>query len=234
MTFVSTRRSRRFFVSNTAATVAFVGIVAAGVLGGCTSANPTADGGHSRPSPAAVMLDSPANGCGSVTYPATGQSGALFVAAGTIGCGDAMTVVNRYLHDSTLVHEGNTWSAQFDGWTCAIPTAVAAEQDGYTTSCSRGSDEIRVGPVAYTSTAPMSNDCERTAIAHDLGPSATAVRCYGPWAYVDFGELGDSQSLARLVNGTWTVYSAFPSAKCRAQAAADGVPVPELTSFQPC
>jgi hypothetical protein len=81
---------------------------------------------------------------------------------------------------------------------------------------------------------PLSNGCDPAAIVRDLGPGATAVRCYGQWAYISLGELGDSQLLARQTGGVWSNYTGFPSSKCSAQAAADGVPPAELSSFQPC
>jgi hypothetical protein len=77
--------------------------------------------------------------------------------------------------------------------------------------------------------------CDATVIAADLGRRVvTAMRCDQGWAYVDFGGLGDAQALLRLVSNRWTVYSAFPSTICRSQAAADGVPDSELSSFPPC
>jgi hypothetical protein len=55
-----------------------------------------------------------------------------------------MDVINRYLYDPNLEHNGNAWFAQFDGWGCNQPTAMA-RQYGYWTSCMRGAtDEIQV------------------------------------------------------------------------------------------
>jgi hypothetical protein len=95
-------------------------------------------------SPVAVSLSDPGSLCGAVTYPQTGTVGTVEVAAGNVSCAGAMGVVDRYLNDPALSHQGNTWSAEFDGWLCASPTAAAAESYGYSTSCTRDADEIQV------------------------------------------------------------------------------------------
>lgn len=43
-----------------------------------------------------------------------------------------------------------------------------------------------------------------------------------------------AQSLARLIDGTWTIYSAFPTSTCNSKAKADGVPDREMSSFPAC
>jgi hypothetical protein len=212
-------------------------IAAASFLGGCANEGAPAGVDSENPSEsvAAVALSGPGSDCGSVTYPG-GSVGTVYIASGNLTCTDALAAIDRYLHDPELIREGNTLSAGFDGWGCASPTATAAEIYGYSTSCERGSDavQIRVGSTPDAPAAPLSYGCDPAGIARDLGTGATAVRCYDQWAYIDFGELGDSQALARTVNGAWTVYTGFPSSKCRTQAAADGVPAPELSSFRSC
>ena len=173
-------------------------------------------------------------GCGEVSYPETGGTGGVFVVSGSISCTEAMTVVDRYLHDTSLEHLGNTWSAEFDGWGCASPTATAAQINGYFTSCHRGGDEIQIRASSPPSAEPMSNSCDPAAIARDLGQNLNVERCYGDWAYVSTGELGDAQSLLRIADGRWTRYTGFPSSFCRDQAQSAGVPGPELRSFPDC
>jgi hypothetical protein len=176
--------------------------------------------------------------CGQVTYQPTTTVGTVVITAGTTSCAEAMSVVNRFLHDPALDHTGNTMSAEFDGWQCASPTAVASEVYGYLTACGRGAVALEVRAAGSTAApqgpAPSSLDCDPAAITRDLGQQLNVKRCHGDWAYVDTGELGDAQSLLRLVNGTWTRYTGFPSSICQGRAAADGVPAAELTSFRPC
>lgn len=76
--------------------------------------------------------------------------------------------------------------------------------------------------------------CDPAAITAGVGDQVSVLRCYGDWAYVTNGELGDSTSLVRLSEGAWQRYTGFPSSLCRAAAAADGVPAAELSSFRPC
>ncbi|MGE2836551.1 hypothetical protein [Mycobacterium sp. SMC-4] len=156
----------------------------------------------------------------------------MTVISGAVPCQEAMRITDRYLHDPSLVHTGNSWSAEFEGWMCSTPTSAAAQEYGYLSSCrdERGS-EIRVTPERPAGAEPLAVDCDEADIAADMGQQLNVQRCYGNWAYVDSGELGDAQSLIRLVNGAWERYTGFPSSICTAQATADGVPVPELRSF---
>jgi hypothetical protein len=85
-----------------------------------------------------------------------------------------------------------------------------------------------------TSSTPAAATCDAAAISRDLGYKQTVVRCYGDWARIDAGGPGDAQGIARLVNGKWTQYTAFPTSICQARARADGVPEPELVSFTTC
>ncbi|MET9328463.1 hypothetical protein [Tsukamurella sp. NPDC003166] len=82
--------------------------------------------------------------CGTVTYPRTGTVGVIEVRSGSVSCAEARKVIDRYLHDKTLVGQGNTDSKRFDGWLCASPTAVAAQEYGYSTGCSRELPAARV------------------------------------------------------------------------------------------
>lgn len=183
------------------------------------------------PSAAAAGMS---QGCGEITYPQTGMTGSVFLVSGSISCTDAMAVIDRYLHDPSLEHLGNTWSAMFDGWGCATPTATAAQIYGYSTSCQRDGDEIQIRTSRTQSAEPLSSSCDPAAIARDLGQNLNVERCYGDWAYVSTGDLGDAQSLLRVADGRWTRYTGFPSSFCRDQAQSAGVPGPELRSFRDC
>lgn len=89
----------------------------------------------------------PQTDCGTITYPQSGRSGVVHIAAGDISCADATAMLGKYLNDPALVRSGNTEAAQFDGWLCASPTANAAQLDGYSTSCSRGGAEVQIRPI---------------------------------------------------------------------------------------
>lgn len=168
-----------------------------------------------------------AGGCGVVAYPGTGARGIVKVVWGPTLCGAAMEIVDRYLHDPQLVHSGNTWMADVDGWLCATPTA---DEYGYLSSCSdRFGGEIRVLPEP-AGPEPTWIPCEASVVSADIGEPVNVVRCYGNWAFVTIGE-SDVQSLIRLVNGTWERYVSFPAPICTWQAILDGVPAPELRGF---
>lgn len=93
-------------------------------------------------------MAAPQTDCGTVTYPQSGRSGVVHIASGGISCSEAMAMIGKYLNDPTLSHSGNTWSAQFDGWGCASPTATAAALEGYSTTCSRGGTEVQIRPTS--------------------------------------------------------------------------------------
>lgn len=186
-------------------------------------------------------------GCGAVAFP-TGVTGTVAVEAGPTTCPDAMAVVDRHLNDPALERVGNTAATSFDGWTCVSPTAVSAEESGTSVECDHTDGSavvVRVGggapepvggggPTGGGTPASDGSPCTLKAIARDTGKpyqGDNAPRCYPGWAYVHWGFLGDSQSVVRKVEGTWTHYSAFPSTICRDRARADGVPEPELRSF---
>ena len=173
------------------------------------------------------------NTCGPVTYPESRTVGVVTIDKGDLSCEAAKQVVDRFLTDNSLTREGNTTSAEFDGWLCASPTAGASEAEGYSTVCSRGQDE-QVTVRSPARTPPTDATCDVAAVNRDLSNQYTVTRCHGTWAYIDSGGLGDAQSLARLVDGTWTIYAGFPTAICASQAKADGAPDDELASFPPC
>lgn len=153
---------------------------------------------------------------------------------GESSCADAKAVMVRYLRDASITHTGNTWSAEFDGWLCASPTATASDEYGYLTSCTRGTTDelqIRRSPAGQTPSVARASGCDSAAISRDMDQQLNVVRCQGDWAYVNTGELGDAQSLLRRVNGKWTRYAGFPTSICRSQAESDGVPEVELSSF---
>lgn len=103
----------------------------------------------------------------------------------------------------------------------AVPTALAATPAAAQT--------LPFGPPPA---APVT--CDGGAISADLDQVLQVVRCSPGWAYVTTGDLGDASSLVRLAGDSWARYTGFPSSICRGQAAADGVPAPELSSFRPC
>jgi hypothetical protein len=171
--------------------------------------------------------------CGPVTYPETHTVGVITIDKGELSCESAKHVIDRFLTDTSLTHAGNTMSAEFDGWLCASPTATASDAEGYSTVCSRGQDDqVTIRQPGHTS--PSDAQCDAAAVNRDLANEYTVERCYGTWAYVDAGGLGDAQSLARLVDGTWTIYAGFPTSVCASKAKSDGAPDRELSSFPSC
>lgn len=92
-----------------------------------------------------------------------------------------------------------------------------------------------LGVAAFAGgTAGATPSCDPAAISAGIGQSVSVLRCYDNWAYVTNGALGDSTSLAQLLDYGWRHYSGFPSSVCRDLAVADGVPAPELSSFRTC
>lgn len=86
----------------------------------------------------------PGSACKTVRIPATGAQVRVHVDAGVISCHDAEAVVIRYQSDRFLEHGGNSWSAEFDGWTCQMLTATDAENEGFVGECGRGDIRIRM------------------------------------------------------------------------------------------
>ncbi|MEE2034212.1 hypothetical protein [Rhodococcus chondri] len=80
-------------------------------------------------------------------------------------------------------------------------------------------------------------DCSARDIASDLGDPAESVdvmRCYGDWALISIGTLGDTTSLVRHADSGWVRFAGFPSAMCRGFAAAQGAPDELLVNFPDC
>jgi hypothetical protein len=97
-------------------------------------------------SPAVGADPSGPPGCGVISNPDTGAEGFGYVVVvqGDVSCPEAMNVIDRYFHDSTLEYNGNSWHAAFDAWSCLLPNAMARVY-GYRTSCSRGTtDEVQI------------------------------------------------------------------------------------------
>ena len=126
--------------------------VAMTVLAGCgagdgTSARVTGStttaATQSEAPPVAVNA-APGEECGTHTYAATGTVAGIYVVEGSMTCADATALVDRYFTDSSLVRQGNTESAMFDGWTCASPTAVAAQAAGYSTQCTNDAKGVTI------------------------------------------------------------------------------------------
>lgn len=88
--------------------------------------------------------------------------------------------------------------------------------------------------TAEAASEPQPAGCDAEAISADIGSQIVIMRCYGDWAYVTNGGMGDSTSLIQRSGSTWQRYTGFPSSFCRDEAADDGVPGPELSSFSPC
>ncbi|WP_306363955.1 hypothetical protein [Nocardia sp. CC227C] len=84
--------------------------------------------------------------------------------------------------------------------------------------------------------------CAPQTIVHDLGegpPYTTATptvpECDGYWAVISWDIPGDSQRIVRRAHGSpWRTYVSFPHDVCRAEAAADGLPVELEKYFSVC
>jgi hypothetical protein len=81
--------------------------------------------------------------------------------------------------------------------------------------------------------------CGVSEVARDLGfvvTSETSFTCVGDWALVGLGGLGDNSFIAWRFEGTWTVYTAFPSVLCRKDVLEDGMPlaIADLVLWQVC
>lgn len=72
---------------------------------------------------------------------ATGHPVVVEVRAGSISCTDALAVMERYNALPRGEH-GNANIQQFDGWSCASPTAARAQELGYGQVCHSGDIEI--------------------------------------------------------------------------------------------
>jgi hypothetical protein len=116
-----------------------------------------------------------------------------------------------------------------------LPIVVSTACGSNTADSTASAPSTRTSSTtASASPTAAATDCDAAAISSDLGYTYTVERCHGDWALIDTGGLGDSISLARLVDGKWTSYTAFPTGICKAQAEADGVPEQELVNFTTC
>lgn len=61
------------------------------------------------------------------------------VVTGSISCADALAVMKQYLALPNDGSYGNANIRQFDGWSCASPTAVSAQEQGFGSKCSKES-----------------------------------------------------------------------------------------------
>ncbi|HEY5852922.1 MAG TPA: serine/threonine-protein kinase [Aldersonia sp.] len=115
----------------------------------------------------------PGESCGRVVYPQTGTVADIYVDTGAFSCPEALNVFNRYLHDSTVTHTGgNTWPAQFDGWTCNTPTAATADANGYVGQCTSATVVVsarRPAVAAQPTPAPVVTTQPIQAGVGDLG-----------------------------------------------------------------
>lgn len=88
------------------------------------------------------MEDGVTHNCGAVE-----GEGTLFIKESTLPCMEAHGIINIYLNDPSVPHEGNASVAKLGDWTCSTSTAAVAASDGYALSCTRGADpEIIVIP----------------------------------------------------------------------------------------
>lgn len=90
---------------------------------------------HSARIPAAAAQNGVTHKCGVVE----GQ-GTLYVKESTVPCTEAKGIINIYLRDSSIKHEGNASVAHLGDWTCSTSTAAVAKSDGYSLSCTRSRD----------------------------------------------------------------------------------------------
>lgn len=162
------------------------------------------------------------------------------------GAAVTITTLSAAVREGVPVPGGGTRKEQrfaYDSgaWSPASSETIADDNFTYhfdphteTFQCEDKSTRAVVTPSGSSPDAPVPPTCDSAAISRDLGQQLYVERCYQDWAYVSTGELGDAQSLLRLVGGTWTRYAGFPSNICRAQASADGVPSEELSSFGTC
>lgn len=126
---------------------------------------------------------------------------------------------------------------------CSTVTEGAATADD-TPSTSPSATTAATNTVAATPStspagaAPAAAPCDPATIADDLGRPQSQVnlgRCLGDWALLDNGgQYGDTDYLARKVDGRWVAYTAFPTSICRADAVRDGAPAEIHMNFRDC
>ena len=142
-------RNRRF------AAAGLVAVAAAAILTACqsstsTNASSTSSSATSTtttttthiPLPASAMENGVTHNCGAVE-----GHGTLFIKESTLPCMEAKGIINIYLNDPSVPHEGNASVAKLGDWTCSTSTAAIAATNGYALSCRREADpEIIVIP----------------------------------------------------------------------------------------
>lgn len=91
--------------------------------------------------PPAVAQAGAGDECGAIGAPPVGN---VVVASGSIGCDDAMGVVNRFLATFASAPPGEGEWIEFDGWDCWTPSAIQSMVNGFGTECSRGIDNVQI------------------------------------------------------------------------------------------
>lgn len=89
--------------------------------------------------PPAIAAAAAGDECGAVGSPAIGD---VTVTSGTISCGDAVGVINRYLTDPAAARNGE-W-VFFDDWECWTPSPDQTAMNGFTAECYGGADNIQI------------------------------------------------------------------------------------------
>lgn len=120
-----------------------------------------------------------------------------------------------------------------------ILTGCSVSTDGQATGAIATPETAMPAGTPSSSPSPAAADgegiCTISAIANDVGRQPIEPpRCSPGWAYVSWALQGDAQSLLRVVDGQWQIYTSFPSKTCVDEARADGVPQRELSSFIEC
>ena len=146
-------KNRRF------AAAGLVAVAAAAILTGCQSSSSTDTTSSSSsssaastatpttpthiPLPASALENGVTHNCGAVE----GQ-GTLFIKESTLPCMEAKGIINIYLNDPSVPHEGEASVAKLGDWTCSTSIPSVAASDGFALSCTRGADpEIIVIPA---------------------------------------------------------------------------------------
>lgn len=154
---------------------------------------------------------------------------AVFVVS---SCGDAVTT-QEPVAESAEVAEDRTQSSSVDD--AAVDPVVDSEPDPVPdtalapveTTTEAEVVSTAVAPDVATDDAPVVTTTTDDAVdgqdvsapatcddlRRDLGDGASAIdgRCERGWAYVDTGDLGDSQLVARVVDDRWTPVVVFPT-----------------------
>ncbi|WQD13251.1 MAG: hypothetical protein U1U88_001451 [Lawsonella clevelandensis] len=123
------------------------------------------------PLPASALENGVTHNCGAVE----GQ-GTLFIKESTLPCMEAKGIINIYLNDPSVPHEGEASVAKLGDWTCSTSIPSVAASDGFALSCTRGADP---GDHCYPREAhrrPRAVALPRSSVAAQLlSCTATAV-----------------------------------------------------------